>query len=114
MNTLRNKVSLIGRLGGQPEITKFESGSQIARMSIATREPYKDKNGEWVDNTQWHNVVAWGKQVDRIAKVLEKGMEVMVEGRLVNKSYETKAGEKRFSTEIEMSEFLVLTTKTTK
>ena len=114
MNTLRNKVSLIGRLGGQPEITKFESGSQVARIRVATNESYKDKNGEWVDNTQWHNVVAWGKQVDRIAKVLEKGMEVIVEGRLVNKSYETKAGEKRFSTEIEMNEFLILTTKASK
>lgn len=113
MNTLRNKVSLIGRLGKQPEITKFQSGSQVAKMSLATREPYKDKNGEWVDNTQWHNVVAWGKQVDNVAKLLNKGTEIIVEGRLVNKTYETKTGEKRFSTEIEMSGFLVLTSKAT-
>jgi len=113
MNTLRNKVSLIGRLGGQPEITKFESGSQVARISLATNESYKDKNGEWVDNTQWHTVVAWGKQVDRVSKILVKGTEVIVEGRLVNRSYETKAGEKRYSTEIEMSEFLVLSPKAT-
>jgi single-strand DNA-binding protein len=113
MNTLRNKVSLIGRLGKQPEITKFQSGSQVAKMSLATREPYKDKNGEWVDNTQWHNVVAWGKQVENVAKLLNKGTEVIVEGRLVNKTYETKTGEKRFSTEIEMSGFLVLTSKAT-
>jgi single-strand DNA-binding protein len=112
MNTLRNKVSLIGRLGREPEITKFQSGTQVAKMSIATREPYKDKNGEWNDNTQWHNVIAWGKQVDNIAKFLNKGTEVLMEGRLVNKSYETKTGEKRFSTEIEMSGFLVLTPKT--
>lgn len=114
MNTLRNKVSLIGRLGAQPEITKFDSGNQVARMSVATNEPYKDKNGEWVDKTQWHTVVAWGRQVDRIAKVLSKGAEVIVEGRLVNRSYETKEGEKRYSTEIEMSEFLLLSAKTTK
>ncbi|MES2556065.1 MAG: single-stranded DNA-binding protein [Bacteroidota bacterium] len=113
MNTLRNKVSLIGRLGTQPEITKFQSGTQNARIRLATNEPYKDKNGEWVENTQWHTVVAWGKQVDRIAKDLNKGMEVLLEGRLVNKSYETKAGEKRMSTEIEMSGFLVLTSKAT-
>jgi len=114
MNTLRNKVSLIGRVGGQPEITKFDSGSQVARISLATNESYKDKNGEWVENTQWHNIVAWGKQVDRISKILTKGLEVIVEGRLVNRSYETKAGEKRYSTEIEMSEFLVLTPKASK
>ena len=113
MNTLRNKVSLIGRLGKQPEITKFQSGTQVAKMSLATREPYKDKNGEWVDNTQWHNIVAWGKQVDNVVKLLTKGTEVIIEGRLVNKTYETKAGEKRFSTEIEMSGFLVLTSKAT-
>lgn len=113
MSTLRNKVSLIGRLGTQPEITKFNSGSQVARIRVATNEPYKDKSGEWVENTQWHNVVAWGKQVDRVAKALNKGMEVIVEGRLVNRSYETKAGEKRVSTEIEMSGFLVLTSKAT-
>ncbi|HLP56574.1 MAG TPA: single-stranded DNA-binding protein [Fluviicola sp.] len=111
MNTLRNKVSLIGRLGREPEITKFQSGTQVAKMSIATREPYKDKNGEWIENTQWHNVVAWGKQVENVEKLLKKGTEVIVEGRLVNKTYETKAGEKRFSTEIEMNGFLVLTPK---
>lgn len=109
MNTLRNKVSLIGRLGGQPEITKFESGSQVARMSLATNERFKDKSGEWADSTQWHHIVAWGKQVDRIAKTLAKGTEVVIEGRLVNRSYETKTGEKRYMTEVEMNDFLVLT-----
>jgi single-strand DNA-binding protein len=111
MNTLRNKVSLIGRLGRQPEITKFESGSQIAKIALATNERYRDKKGEWVDNTQWHTVVAWGKQVDLVTKLLAKGTEVMIEGRLVNRSYESKTGEKRFATEIQLNDFLILSPK---
>jgi single-strand DNA-binding protein len=108
MNTLRNKVNLIGRLGKQPEIVTLGSGVQIAKMPFATNEPYKDKNGEWVTDTQWHNIVAWGKQADRVSKALAKGMEVMIEGRIVNRSYESKTGEKRFQTEIELSNFLIL------
>jgi single-strand DNA-binding protein len=108
MNALRNKVSLIGRLGAQPELVTFESGRTLARFSIATNESYKDKSGEWKDQTQWHNVVAWGKTANLVGKILSKGQEVIVQGRIVNKSYETKSGEKRFSTEIEMNEFLAL------
>jgi len=111
MNTLRNKVSLIGRLGIQPEIMKFESGSMKARLSIATNESYRDKNGEWVENTQWHRAFAWGSTAERIGKKLEKGNEVVIEGRLVNSTYETKTGEQRYTTEIEVSSFLVLTAK---
>lgn len=111
MNALRNKVSLIGRLGAQPELVKFESGKTLARFSIATNERYKDKSGAWQDQTQWHNITAWGKTADLVGKILNKGQEVIVEGRLVNKSYETKTGEKRYSTEIEMNEFLALGTR---
>jgi single-strand DNA-binding protein len=111
MSTLKNKVNLIGRLGAKPEIQQFDSGVKKTRLSIATNENYKDKKGEWVENTQWHTVVAWGKLCDRIEKVLDKGSEVVLEGKLVNRSYESKSGEKRFATEIEMSEFVVLTLK---
>jgi len=111
MNALRNKVSLIGRLGAQPELVTFESGRTLARFSIATNESYKDKSGEWQDQTQWHNIVAWGKTADLVGKILDKGQEVIVQGRIVNKSYETKTGEKRFGTEIEMNEFLALGTR---
>lgn len=114
MNTLRNKVSLIGRLGGAPEFKQFDSGIQRVKLNIATNESYRDKNGEWVENTQWHNVVAWGKQVDRVKKLLSKGVEVIVEGRLVNRSWETATGEKRYATEIEMNEFLILSPKINK
>jgi single-strand DNA-binding protein len=111
MNTLRNKVSLIGRLGTQPEVTSFETGRSLAKFTIATNESYKDKNGQWQENTQWHTINAWGKLADRIEKVLKKGQEVIVEGKLIHQNYETKSGEKRFSTIIEASEFLLLTPK---
>lgn len=112
MSTLKNKVSLIGRVGAKPEPQVFESGAKKAKLAIATNESYKDKKGEWVDNTQWHNVVAWGSQVDRVVKNLDKGSEVVIEGRLVNRNYEDKNGEKRYVTEIELTDFLIVNRKT--
>ncbi len=109
MNTLRNKVSLIGRLGAQPEVVKLESGIALTCFSIATNEPYKNKAGEWQDQTQWHEIKAWGKVGEIVSKLLKKGQEVAIDGRIVNKEYESKAGEKRFSTSIELKEFLLLT-----
>jgi len=107
MNALRNKVSLIGRLGANPEVVTFESGKKQARFNLAINESYK-LNGEWQKQTQWHTISAWGKTAERIQTVLQKGHEIMLEGRLVNKPYETKTGEKRISTSIELTEFVVL------
>ncbi|WP_343637035.1 single-stranded DNA-binding protein [Fluviicola sp.] len=111
MNTLKNKVNLIGRLGAKPVAQTFDSGAKKVRLSVATNERFKNKKGEWEENTQWHTVIAWGKLCDRIEKVLDKGSEVVIEGRIVNRSYETKEGEKRFSTEIELNEFVLLSNK---
>lgn len=111
MNTLKNKVSLIGRLGAQPEVVTFESGKTVARFSLAVKESYKDKEGNWKDETQWHNINIWGKTADLAQKLLTKGQEIIIEGRLVNQSYETKTGEKRYSTSITASEFLILSPK---
>tara|TARA_B100000508_G_scaffold141096_1_gene146892 strand:+ start:131684 stop:132040 length:357 start_codon:yes stop_codon:yes gene_type:complete len=108
MNTLRNTVSLIGNLGGDPEVTTFESGKTLARFSVATHESYKNNDNEWVENTQWHNVVAWGKSAELCGKLLKKGSEVVLEGKLTNDSYTNKEGEKRFRTEINLREFMVL------
>ena len=108
MNTLRNKVTLIGRIGAKPEIQKLNGGYVITRISLATNERYKTKDGEWKDNTQWHNIVLWGKAAESFVKVTDKGSEVMVEGKLVNKQYETKSGEKRYSTEIDVADFLLI------
>ncbi|MEY3084483.1 MAG: hypothetical protein RL037_663 [Bacteroidota bacterium] len=111
MNALKNKVTLIGRLGAQPELVTFESGRTLARFTLATNERFKDKNGEWQEITQWHNINAWGKTADLVNRILDKGNEIILEGRLVNQSYENKSGEKRFSTVIEATEFLVINTK---
>lgn len=92
-------------------MVKFDSGRTLARFSLATNESYKDKSGAWQDVTQWHNINAWGKTADLVAKLLNKGQEVIVEGRLVNNSYETKEGEKRYGTIVEVSEFLMLSPK---
>ncbi len=92
MNTLRNKVSLIGRLGAQPEVVTLDSGRTLARFSLATNENYKNKEGAWQENTQWHNITAWGQTAELMSKLLNKGQEVVVEGKLVNSSYETKEG----------------------
>lgn len=113
MNTLRNKVSLIGRLGAQPEISAFDNGRKLARFSLATQENYKDKKGVWQENTQWHNVKAWGKTAELVEKLLNKGQEVVIEGKIVNTAYETKTGEKRYGTDIEINDFLVLAPRNT-
>ena len=111
MNALRNKVSLIGRLGAEPEVVTLESGVAFARFTIATNESYKSKDGEWQDKTQWHNLTIWGKQAETAAKILTKGQEIIAEGKLVNSQYETKEGEKRYATSIEVNEFLILSPK---
>ncbi|MEX2484365.1 MAG: single-stranded DNA-binding protein [Brumimicrobium sp.] len=108
MNTLRNTVSLIGNLGIDPEFKTLEGGNMLTRFRVATNESYKNKEGEWVENTQWHNVVAWGKSADLCNKLLKKGAEIALEGQLVNDAYTTKEGEKRYKTEIKLREFMVL------
>ncbi len=108
MNTLRNKVQLIGNLGNDPEIINLESGKTLAKFSIATNESYTNSKGEKVTDTQWHNVVAWGKTAQIIEKYVTKGKEVAIEGKLTNRSYDTKEGEKRFITEIVCNELMML------
>ena len=108
MNTLRNKVQLIGNLGNDPEIINLESGRTLAKFAIATNESYKNAEGEKVTDTQWHNVVAWGKTAQIIEKYLSKGKEVAIEGKLTSRSYEDKDGNKRYVTEIVVNELLML------
>ncbi len=108
MNNLRNKVNLIGRLGAQPEIMAFESGRKLARFSLATSDRYKDKNGEWKEDVQWHNVTVWGKIADRAEKLLDKGQEILLEGKISYQSYENNQGEKKYSTVIEGNDFILL------
>jgi single-strand DNA-binding protein len=111
MNNLKNKVQLIGNLGINPEIKKLESGKKIAKFSLATNETYKNSKGEKVDDTQWHNLIAWGKTAELIEKYLQKGSEVAIEGKLTNRSYDDKDGIKRYITEIVVNEILMLGNK---
>ena len=108
MNTLRNKVQLIGNLGNDPEIVNLESGKTLAKFSIATNESYKNAQGEKVTDTQWHNIVAWGKTAQIVEKYVGKGKEVAIEGKLTNRSWEDKDGIKRYTTEVVCSELLML------
>ncbi len=108
MNALRNRVQLIGNLGTEPEMITLESGKKLAKFSIATNETYKNAQGEKVTDTQWHNVVAWNKTAEIIEKYVQKGNEIVVEGKLTSRSYETKEGEKRYITEVVCNELLML------
>ncbi|MDO6761644.1 single-stranded DNA-binding protein [Tamlana sp. 2_MG-2023] len=108
MSTLRNKVQLIGNVGNEPEITNLESGKKVAKFSIATNDSYKDSKGEKVTNTQWHNIIAWGKIAEIVEKYVGKGKEVALEGKLTSRSYGTKEGEKRYVTEVVVDEILLL------
>ncbi|MEX1384506.1 single-stranded DNA-binding protein [Lutibacter sp.] len=111
MNTLRNKVQLIGNLGNKPEIITLESGKKLAKFSIATNENYKNAQGEKVTNTEWHNLVAWGKTAEIAENYLEKGKEIAIEGKLTTRSYDDKDGNKRYITEVVVSELLLLGAK---
>jgi single-strand DNA-binding protein len=94
-----------------PEIKVIDSGNKLAKMSIATNESYKNAKGELVKETQWHNLIAWGKTADIIEKYLKKGSEVAIEGKLINRTYTDKDGIKRYSTEIQVNEVLLLDKK---
>lgn len=108
MNALRNKVQLIGNLGNDPEIKSLENGRKLAKFSLATNEVYRNAKGEKVTETQWHNVIAWGKTAEIIEQYLSKGREVALEGKLTSRSYETASGEKRYVTEVVANELLML------
>ena len=108
MNALKNKVQLIGNLGNAPEVKNTEKGRKLAKFSIATNETYYNAKGEKVTETQWHNLIAWGKVADVVEKYLSKGTEVAIEGKLMNNNYTDKDGNKRYSTEVLVHELLLI------
>ncbi|HEY5390951.1 MAG TPA: single-stranded DNA-binding protein [Hanamia sp.] len=108
MNGLKNKVQLIGNLGNAPEIKNTESGKKLAKFSIATNETYYNAKGEKVVETQWHNLIAWGKVADVVEKYLSKGTEVAIEGKLMNNNFTDKDGNKKYYTEVQVHELLLL------
>ena len=108
MKTMNNTVRLIGNLGFDPEVREIAKGRKVARFSVATNESYTNSAGERVTDTQWHTVVAWGRIADQVERMLSKGSPVMVEGRLVHRSYTGKEGVKRYVTEIVLNDFKVI------
>jgi single-strand DNA-binding protein len=108
MYALKNKVQLIGHLGIAPEVKNLSGGKKMARFSMATNETYRNAKGEKVTETQWHNIVAWGKVAELAEKYLAKGSEVAIEGKLINRSYTDKDGVKKYITEVQLNELLLL------
>ena len=111
MYALKNKVQLIGHLGNQPDVRNTESGKKWARFSVATNEVYRNAKGEKVTETQWHNLVAWGKVAELVEKLLNKGSETAIEGKLINRSYTDKDGNKKYITEVQVNEVLLFGSK---
>jgi len=107
MYALKNKVQLIGHVGNQPDVRTTESGKKLARFSVATNEIYRNAKGEKVTETQWHTLIAWGKVAEIAEKFLSKGKEVAIEGKLINRSYADKEGNKKYITEVQVNEVLM-------
>ncbi|MEO7263680.1 MAG: single-stranded DNA-binding protein [Ferruginibacter sp.] len=108
MYALKNKVQLIGNLGNAPEVRNTESGKKLVKFSIATNESYRNAKGEKITETQWHNIIAWGKVAEIAEKFLVKGSEVAVEGKLVNRNYTDKEGNKKYITEVQVNELMLM------
>lgn len=108
MNTMKNKVQLIGNVGNEPEIKTFDGGKKVVNFTLATNESYKNDKGEKVEQTEWHRISAWGKTAEFIEKFVTKGKEIAIEGKLTHRSYDDKNGEKRYITEVVASDVLLL------
>jgi len=107
-NALKNNVQLIGHLGKEIELKDLESGNKVAKVSLATNDYFTNAKGDKVEETQWHNLVAWGKTADWMHQLLTKGSEVLVHGKLVHRNYETKNGDKKYITEVVVRDFIKL------
>lgn len=103
-----NKASLIGNLGKDPELKYIASGNAVCNFSLATAESYKDKSGEKQSRTTWHNIVIWGKLAEIANQYLKKGSQVYLEGRIDNRSYDDKDGNKRYVSEVICNQMVML------
>lgn len=103
-----NKVTLIGNLGRDPEIKRFENGGVVAKFPVATNENYKDRSGEWQTQTEWHDVVCWGNLAERAERDLRKGRLVYIEGKLTHRKYTDQNNVERYITEINVNTFRLL------
>ena len=104
-----NRALLIGNLGQDPELRYTQSGQAVLSLRLATNESYVNRDGERQDRTEWHSVVVWGKRGEALSKILSKGRQIFVEGRLQTRSWEDKqGGGKRYATEIVANEIILL------
>lgn len=111
MNNLKNKVQLIGNLGGTPVIKDFGKDKKVANFSMATTDTYYNNQGERVTDTQWHYIVCWNKTAEIVEKYLDKGSKIAVEGKLTNDTWEDNDGNKRTTTRIVVHELMMLGSK---
>jgi len=105
-----NKVELTGYLGADPVMFNPANGNSLARLRVATTESYKNKNGEWVNNTMWHNIVLWGKLAKEAVSELKKGNRISLIGRIVYNKYTDKEGADRYVTDIVVSSYKMVET----
>lgn len=110
--SLRNKIILIGHTGKEVEVINFENGGMKASVSLATTDSYRNAQGEKIDETQWHNLVVFGKLAETFQKYVSKGKEIAIEGKLTYRNYEDKDGNKRYLTEIRVEDLLFIGSKT--
>lgn len=111
MNAMRNRVQLIGFLGNDPDVKELKENKMVVRFSLATNDSYKKENGDKVEETQWHNIVAWNGTAKIAEKLLKKGSEVAIEGKLTSRSWDDKEGNKHYITEVIASEFILIKSK---
>ena len=107
-----NKVTLIGRLGKDPEVRTLDNGTSIAKFSLATNESYRDKSGEWQTITEWHNIIMWREVAERAEKQLKKGYLVYIDGKLTNRSWQDENGNTKYITEVRANSFRLLKEET--
>jgi single-strand DNA-binding protein len=104
-----NKVILLGHLGKDPEVKYTPQGTPVAKFSLATNERFKDKEGNWQDRTEWHNITAWGRTAEIAGEYLKKGRQVYIEGSLRTHSWDDKqTGQKKYMTEITVNDLVLL------
>jgi single-strand DNA-binding protein len=113
INTIKNSVQLVGNIGKDVQLISFDNGNKKASLLLATNESYTNAKGEKVKTTAWHNLIAWGKTAELMAKSIQKGNEISVQGKLSNRSYVDKDGNTKYITEIVVNEFLKVARTTT-
>ena len=106
MSTMRNSVTLVGRPGAEPEMRNFNNNMKVARFRIAVNERHRNANNEWVTDTQWFPVVAWGNVAERVMKSVQKGKQVAVKGSLRNNEWTDDKGQRHSTTEVKITDIL--------